>query len=104
MNQIPFKLTTLSVKNGNINFSEDDLEKIRMIFIGTVIQHHYSKYKNINVSIKSIKFNEIESAGEFISKLNDNMKFFDYDFTLIDLFKMCNQLAVIAESENVEEL
>lgn len=99
-----FKIDSLSIKNGSINFSEEDLEKIRKIFIGSLIQHHYMKYKNTDIKTETIRFNLIEHGKEFITLLDDNMKFFNYDFTLMDLFKLCNQLMFVVNQQYAEEI
>lgn len=104
MNKKLFQIENLSIKNGTINFSEEDLEKIRMIFVGTLIQHHYLKYKNIDISTSSIRFNLVECGKEFVHRLDENLRSFQYEFTLLDLFKLCNQMLKIDNEETGEEI
>ena len=104
MSRKPFKIENFSIKNGDINFTEEDLEKIRMIFVGTLIQHHYLKHKNIDITTTSIRFNLVECGREFVSLLNENMKNYHYEFTLLDLFKLCNQMLIITNEQSSEEI
>ena len=67
-----FKIDALSIKNGNVIFSEEDFENIRIIFIGSLIQHHYMKFKNTDIKTETIRFNLIENGKEFITLLNEN--------------------------------
>ena len=104
MTRTPFKLENLSVQSGAINFSEKDLEKIRVIFAGTLVQHHYAKHKNMDITIASIRFNLIECGREFVYRLSENLKCYNYEFTLIDIFKLCNQMLIITNERYAEEI